>query len=576
EAARKAGPNTALYHEIAANLAYLEDRRSDRFTHLSASLLDPDNDTPLLHLHLLSKMSVTLKERMRMEQLCEALQHHPDHDVKTLATYLLGISLFMRGEMKRFEKASASIGWNIPLALIGTWDNDQNKGFDISYPPEQEIDMNKTYQGQLVEIGWRTQYPKAFSTNSINLKELLHPNVWAIGYLASVIHATKEGSYELRLSSSDAIKVWVNNILVFENRHISKWTFDGIVIPVILRSGANRILIKSAQNKGSWQLRARITRPMGMPVDPFMLKALPADTPCPTDTLKMMRPLAPDILPARFTSTIQNEIRRQFLQIRSARLLGLKISAVKLAETFANTFPTSLPGRFLLAFALWDNAERGRTADLLGSLVQEAGDQLIQISNKQALFWHQNNLTQKARKLLFTITTTHPNRPTAWKNLVSIYRQGKWKEDALNALKVVAKQWPDWPSVQVQLASALESLGYQKPAEAIYRQLLSYLPNDRLILQSIFRISRSKQNYTVAEHYAQQLTDSWPHLRSSWWRQGEIRRQLNDRHGAEKAFLTLIEMAPTAPDGYHLYAGQAYLYGDRDKAIRFWQKALDR
>ncbi|MBW1857127.1 MAG: hypothetical protein JRI42_02470, partial [Deltaproteobacteria bacterium] len=112
EAARKAGPNTALYHEIAANLAYLEDRRSDRFTHLFTSLLDPDNDTPLLHLHLLSKMSVTLKERMRMEQLCEALQHHPDQEVKTLATYLLGISLSMRGEMKRFKKASASIGWN--------------------------------------------------------------------------------------------------------------------------------------------------------------------------------------------------------------------------------------------------------------------------------------------------------------------------------------------------------------------------------------------------------------------------------------------------------------------------------
>ena len=56
EAARKAGPDTALYHEIAANLAHLEDRRSDRFTHLFASLLDPANDTPLLHLHLLSNV----------------------------------------------------------------------------------------------------------------------------------------------------------------------------------------------------------------------------------------------------------------------------------------------------------------------------------------------------------------------------------------------------------------------------------------------------------------------------------------------------------------------------------------
>jgi tetratricopeptide (TPR) repeat protein len=380
----------------------------------------------------------------------------------------------------------------------------------------------------------------------------------------------------LRLSSTDAIKVWVNNILVFENRHISRWTFDGIVIPVILRSGANRILIKSAQDKGRWQLRAHITKPGGMPVDPHMLKALPADTPCPTDTLKMIRPSTPDILPARFTSKIQNEIRRQFLLIRSARLLGLKISAVKLAESFTHIFPKSLPGRFLLSITLWDNAERGRTADLLGALVQAAGDQLIQIANKQARFWHQNNLTQKARKLLFNTTTTHPNRPTAWKSLANIYKQDRWKEDRLKTLKIMAERWPDWPSVQVQLANALETLGYQKSAEAIYHQLLSHLPNDHLILQSMFRISRNKQDYTLAEHYAKRLTDAWPQHRSSWWRLGEIRRQSNDRHRAEKAFLALIELAPTAPEGYHLYAEQAYLFGDRDKAIRFWQKALDR
>ena len=576
EAARKAGPDTALYHEIAASLAYLEDRRSDRFTHLFASLLDPDNDTPLLHLHWLSKMSLTLKERMRMEHLCEALQNHSDPEVKSLAAYILGISLFVRGEIKRMQETTAMNGWNIPLSLIGTWDNDQNKGFDISYPPEQEIDLEKTYQGQLVEIGWRTRYPTALSTNAINLKELLHPNVWAVAYLASAIRTTKEGPYELRLSSTDAIKVWVNNILVFENLHISRWAFDGIVIPVVLRSGVNRILIKSAQDKGRWQLRARITKSGGMPVDPHSLKSLPADTPCPNNALKMIRPLAPDILPGRFTSKIQNEIRRQFLLIRSARLLGLKISAVKLAESFTHTFPKSLSGRFLLAFTLWDNAERGRTADLLGALVQEAGDQLIQISNKQARFWHQNNLTQKARKLLFNTTTAHPNRPTAWKSLVNIYKQDKWKEDRLNALKMISKRWPDWPAVQLQLANALEGLGYQKSAEAIYHQLLSHLPNDRLVLQAGFRISRSKQNYTLAEHYAKQVTNSWPHRRSSWWQLGEIRRQSNDRPGAEKAFLTLIELAPTAPEGYRLYAEQAYLYGDRDKAIHLWQKALDR
>jgi len=576
ENAGKAGPDTAVYHEIAANLAGMEDRRFDEFKHLVAALSDPGNDAPLIHLKRLSEMSWTISERKEIEQLCKTLKEHPDLELRSFAAYLKGISLFKRDDTKGMEKAEEMIGWTVPMALIGTWDNEQSKGFDIAYPPEHEIDLNKTYSGQLVEIGWRTDYARTRFAKTIDLKELLNPNIWAVAYLSSALRVQNAGKYELRLASTDALKVWVNDVLVFENRHIGRWGFDAIVIPVIFRPGVNRILIKSAQEKGHWRLHARLTGVGGAPVEPNKLKAVPADTPFTGHGTVPGKLVTEDALITRYISKIRNGVRRQYLEIKSAEMSGLKIAAINRAESFHGKFPRSISGHFKLAHVLWNNNERGRTSDLMDKLVSQAGDDLIRIRNKQARFWLQNNLKQKARRMLLETVKKHPDRPGAYKHLAYVYKTEKWMEDRLRILKKINSSWHNWPSEQLKLAKCYENLGYSKSAEAIYKRLLSYIPNDRRTITAMSRIALSKQDYKGAAICAGELTDAWPNKRSSWRQLGEILRKSGDRFGAEKAFLRIIKIAPTAPEGYLLCAKLAYIYGDRDQAVKFWQKALDR
>src|SRR6267378_571342 len=55
ELARKAGPDTAAYHAIAADLAALKADENAAFNHLYAALQDSDNPDAALELNLLTR-----------------------------------------------------------------------------------------------------------------------------------------------------------------------------------------------------------------------------------------------------------------------------------------------------------------------------------------------------------------------------------------------------------------------------------------------------------------------------------------------------------------------------------------
>lgn len=578
EAAKKAGPDTALYHEIAGDLALMEDRYEDRFEHLFAALLDPADDAALLHLNWLWNLSWRLRHREKAVALCEVLAHvHPNPELRRLATFVIMASYMKEGKLESLPELAPALGWRLPLALIGTWDNDQGKGFDIAYPPEHEIDLDKSYQGQLIRTSWRTELDWR-QYGDLDLSELLWPNSRAVAYAVAAVDVRETGAYELRLSTSDPVKVWVNDKLVFADRHITSFKLDNPAIPVTLRAGANRILIKTAQKRGGWMLAARLTGPGGFPVKPGALKALPADTsystsgPAPADSVKNNV----DLVAGRAYGSAGESARRDYLLASRARLLGLKVPAVKLAESFAGKHPKSLAGRYLLAICLWNNKELGRTSDLLKELADEAGDELILVRIKQARFLRQSNLKEKARKILISVRDAHPDRPLAYRRLADLFNSEGWREDRCRVLEEADGRWPGWPGVMMDLADCRKDLNFDAEAEAIYLRVLDRLPYHSGALRNIYRMSREKQDYDLAEAYARSLVRARPYWKRTWRRLGEVLRRKGDRAGAGKTFKRIVALSPTSPEGYRLLAELAYQAGDREKAIEYWLKTLDR
>lgn len=575
DAARAAGPETALHHEIAADLALFEDRRPDVFAHLVQALLDPAADAPVIYLHALGTLDWTLAERDRMVGLLATLRaDHPDPETRAYAAWMAGHALHYAGDFAGRDAALAEVGIRLPLAVIGPFDNDQGKGFDTEHPPERAVDLQARHPGQLVELGWRTDYPLD-PRGKVDLAAILHPYNWQVAYAAAGIQVATAGRYELRIGTSDPVKVWVDEQLVFEGRRLGKWLFDGLVIPVELRAGINRVVIKTAQETGTWLLVARVTGPGGAPLAPAAITPVAADTPI-TPAATPVAATSDERMIAARVARLPEGPRREFLAAVWADDMGLRAPAAAHAEKYHRAHPASLPGRYRLAMALWDNEERGRTADLLNALTAEAGAALPLIELKQARFWRQQKLDQKARALLVAARARHPDRPGAARALGDLLEDEAWHEERCDILEDIDRRWPRWPAAMIELADCKQDLRFHPQAEAIYGRLLEAMPYDYEARQQLQWLAQENDRYAPSTRHARALVEGYPHLRAAWIRLAEVRRRAGDRAGAEAALRRLVALAPTAPEGYERLATLALQAEETAHAVSLWKEALAR
>jgi hypothetical protein len=133
--------------------------------------------------------------------------------------------------------------------VIGPFDNKAMKGFPIAYEPEQEIELSAEYEGQLGAVSWQ---PIATEDDYgiVNIGEQIENYKGSVMYATTTYRSGKEQSVELRLGTPNAWKLWVNGELVFEREEYHRSSrMDQYKIPVTLKSGPNRILLKVCQNE---------------------------------------------------------------------------------------------------------------------------------------------------------------------------------------------------------------------------------------------------------------------------------------------------------------------------------------
>lgn len=158
--------------------------------------------------------------------------------------------------------------------LIGPFDNKEEAGFDVVYPPEQGIDLTAEYEGQLGEVSWQ-ELSTEDSYGKVDLAKLIGPHKGAIQYATTTFVSDTEQPVEFRLSTPNAWKLWVNGELLFEREEYHRGTFfDQYRIPGKLKAGENQILLKICQNEQEqnwaqvWQFQFRVCNPYGMAVHP--------------------------------------------------------------------------------------------------------------------------------------------------------------------------------------------------------------------------------------------------------------------------------------------------------------------
>ncbi len=140
-------------------------------------------------------------------------------------------------------------GFVMDWSLVGPFDNKDMSGFDVAYPPEQELDFDAEYPGQIGPVRWKT-FASEKEDGMFDIAELVGPHKGAIMYATTVFDSPKEQEIEFRLATQNAWKMWLNGELLFarEEYHRGK-RFDQYRVRARLKAGENRILLKVLQNE---------------------------------------------------------------------------------------------------------------------------------------------------------------------------------------------------------------------------------------------------------------------------------------------------------------------------------------
>ncbi len=551
--AQAAGPNTALFHELAARLAQLESRDADVVKHLVLALADTGDDAALMHLHLLASTEFTWAERAVVRELYLGLiEKHPNPDVRAVAASHLAVMLNAEGDFEARDAAIASIPGQLDLAWVGTWDNDQGKGFDLELAPELRPALTETYEGRAGPLTWRTTVPKD-GRGRYDLLQLMTPTRWSAAFAQGTFTAETDGVQALRITTTDPLKVWVDNRLVFAAPQLERSVMDHLVIPIELKKGAHTVLIKSAHREGVWALSARVTGFDGL----------------------RFKPTLESSLAWRAQNLTASPARQLAHFVGWAHLGAGGASTVKAADAAVAGLPKSLVMRAWLVDALWYNQERGRTADLLASLDTEVGDELPFIRLRQARFHQQQGLKQKARDRLIQLQKEKPELHEVWDLLVDVWRSEAWIEDELRTAKERALRFGSTPEEDIELSRTLSRYGRREQALDVLDSVLAQLPYHPDALRREADLAFEAADFRETLRHQQARLASWPTDYSMWLTVAETHRRLGDFKAAENALLKAEELSPEAAVPRSKRGELAYERGDTAAAIALWKRSIE-
>lgn len=130
-------------------------------------------------------------------------------------------------------------------------------GLDEVFAPEQEIDFGKTYTGAGGQpVKWKTM--KTPENGYFSLWDKVTPYEFVVTYTVSWIYSPADKEVVLMEGSDDGIKVFLNDEPVFRFLDVRIAAPDQDTIPLNLKKGWNKLMLKVENNFGGYAFFARI------------------------------------------------------------------------------------------------------------------------------------------------------------------------------------------------------------------------------------------------------------------------------------------------------------------------------
>lgn len=157
----------------------------------------------------------------------------------------------------RRSTRSATLDASRPIPLANTWhrigpfENKDNSGFAIAYPPEEKIDLAAEYEGAGEPARWREA---RLPDGRVNSLRGFKRNDDVLCYLYRKIEVASPTRVRVSLGSSKGMALWLNGeklLSTTEKRIAAMANQDFVVLE--LKAGANDLLLKVPNpGKGGW------------------------------------------------------------------------------------------------------------------------------------------------------------------------------------------------------------------------------------------------------------------------------------------------------------------------------------
>ncbi|MBI1904554.1 MAG: hypothetical protein HYS13_25955 [Planctomycetia bacterium] len=148
--------------------------------------------------------------------------------------------------------------------VIGPFDNHEERGYPIAYPPEKSIDFDASYDDKTEKVKWM-DFATADNYGNVDLNKALGKTLGAVGYAAVEFESDRDRDVELRLGTRCAWKMFVNGQLAGAYDSYNPSTLlDQHIVKAKLKKGNNVILVKCCQNEQTvpwaqlWHFQLRV------------------------------------------------------------------------------------------------------------------------------------------------------------------------------------------------------------------------------------------------------------------------------------------------------------------------------
>jgi hypothetical protein len=161
------------------------------------------------------------------------------------------------------------MGFVLHWKLIGPFDNIDDKGWDVAYPPEKKVDLAAEYDGQKGKVHWLV-HATTDDFGRVDLNKILANHKGAIAYAYAEFVADRDQPCDLRMGTSNASQVWLNGEQIGATHvYHANETVDQYIAQGQLKRGQNTILLKLCQNEQTepwaqdWAFQLRVCDAIG-------------------------------------------------------------------------------------------------------------------------------------------------------------------------------------------------------------------------------------------------------------------------------------------------------------------------